>query len=159
LKELVLGSNMAIMVTRRQRLGSFTWVLSALVAGTVSGCGESSDDDGESSTGGSSTGGSSTGGSTNTGGAAGSGATGGSAGSTSGGSGGSGGTDPCGGCGPNMMCIYQVGGPGPGRVLCASNPICRAASECDCIAGQGDCMPAPAGGDYDVECQCDNGLE
>lgn len=142
---------MTIMVTRRQRAGSFVWVWSALVALTVSGCGESSDGDDD--------GGSSTGGSTNTGGAAGSGATGGSAGSSSGGSGGSGGNDPCGGCGANMMCIYQVGGPGPGRVLCAEYFICRAASDCDCIQDQGDCTPAPAGGEYDVECQCDNGLE
>jgi hypothetical protein len=145
--------------------GSWGWVFSAFVALTALGCGESeADDDGGAGSGGSSPGGSNSGGvstgGSSSGGAAGSATTGGSAGSGSGGAGGSGGgDDPCGGCGAYQMCIYQVGGPGPGRVLCAENPICRAAGECDCIRDQGECVPATPGGEYDVMCQCDNGLE
>jgi hypothetical protein len=150
-----------MMASRWMKTGSWGWVFSAFVAVAALGCGESEGDDGDdggSDTGGASTGGSSSGGSSS-GGAAGSGVTGGAAGSSTGGAAGSGGSDPCGGCGPNQMCIYQVGGPGPGRLLCAEDPICRAAGECDCIQAQGDCMPAPPGGEFAVMCQCDNGLE
>lgn len=153
------------MAFRWMETGLWGWVSSVLVAATALGCGESEGDgdDGGSGTGGSSSGGSTTGGSntggSSSGGASGSGMTGGAAGSSTGGSGGSGGSDPCGGCGPNQMCIYQVGGPGVGRLLCAENPICRAVGECGCIQNQGDCTPAPPGGEFGVMCQCDNGLE
>jgi len=115
-----------------------------------SGKGGTAPTGGSSNTGGTNTGGSTTGGSGGTGGSA---PTGGSSGS--GGSGG-GATDVCGGCAANELCIFQAGGPGPGRNLCASNPICRGVGECGCIQDQGDCLAVP--GSIPL-CQCDNGLE
>jgi hypothetical protein len=72
-------------------------------------------------------------------------------------------TDRCGGCNYNgiapQICIYQAGGPGPGRFVCATQNPCGAAGECVCIVGQGACSPTvtlEAGGPY---CVCDNGLD
>src|SRR6185503_3463595 len=88
--------------------------LFCVLAATAIGCGESTKSgDGDGG-----------GGSTSTGGLGGS--------TTTGGSGGSAGSDPCGGCALQELCIYQAGGPGPGRLLCAENPTCRAIP-CGCI--------------------------
>ena len=71
-------------------------------------------------------------------------------------------TDRCGGCdytvAPQQICAYQVGGPGPGRFVCATTKPCRAAGACACIVDQGTCqfMSASGGPGY---CACDNGLE
>ena len=89
-----------------------------------------------------------------------------SAGAGDGGAAGGGGTlstDRCGGCNYNgiapQICIYQAGGPGAGRFVCATQNPCGAAGECVCIVGQGACSPTltlEAGGPY---CVCDNGLD
>jgi hypothetical protein len=58
------------------------------------------------------------------------------------------------------MCIYQVGGPGPSRYLCAEQQPCGSAEICGCIVGQGPCMfvlDSDAG--TTGTCHCDNGLE
>lgn len=70
------------------------------------------------------------------------------------------GADACGGCDAQAreVCIYQVGGPGPGHFRCAVQQPCKAASLCACIVGQGTCQPAAAG-DPAGYCVCDNGLE
>jgi hypothetical protein len=122
---------------------------------------------GSSSTGGTAAGeGGTTGvaGTTASGGAAAGGAA--AAGAGDGGAGGAGGTlftDRCGGCNyagiAPQICIYQAGGPGPGRFVCATQNPCGAAGECVCIVGQGACSPTltlEAGGPY---CVCDNGLD
>jgi hypothetical protein len=71
-------------------------------------------------------------------------------------------TDRCGGCnytgGTPPICIYQTGGPGPGRFLCATQNPCGAAGACLCIVGQGACSPAPEDGSQGY-CVCDNGLD
>jgi hypothetical protein len=71
-------------------------------------------------------------------------------------------TDRCGGCndaGPAPeICIYQVGGPGPGGFACAEQNPCGAAGACACIVDQGPCnfMSEAGGPGY---CLCDNGLD
>ena len=71
-------------------------------------------------------------------------------------------TDQCGGCQPNghsqQICIYQAGGPGPGRFVCATQNPCRAAGACACIVDQGTCNFMPEGGGPGY-CTCDNGLQ
>ena len=71
--------------------------------------------------------------------------------------------DRCGGCNYQapqpQICIYQAGGPGPGRFVCATQNPCGAAGECVCIVGQGECSPAPEDGRSPSYCVCDNGLE
>ena len=139
------------------------FAMGCVLAAMIVGCGESSNS-GDDGGGGSSGGGSSNAGSggATTGGSAGSTSTGGSGGSTStggsSGAGGSAGSDPCGGCATQQTCIYQAGGPGPGRLLCADEPTCRAI-RCGCIVNQGMCMAVPPQQNMGVECQCDNGLE
>jgi len=144
--------------------------LFCVLAATAIGCGESTKSgDGDGGGGSTSTGGlggstttGGSGGSTSTGGSSGSTTTGGSGGSTSSGgssgAGGSAGSDPCGGCALQELCIYQAGGPGPGRLLCAENPTCRAIP-CGCIRNQGTCTSVPPETNMGVSCQCDNGLE
>jgi hypothetical protein len=82
-----------------------------------------------------------------------------------GGSAGAGGasfTDRCGGCnytGPTpQICIYQAGGPGAGRFVCATQNPCGAAGACVCIVGQGTCNSMLQGGSPGY-CVCDNGLD
>lgn len=78
------------------------------------------------------------------------------------GAGGASATDRCGGCdydGPErQLCIYQAGGPGPGRFLCAAQKPCRAAGACACVIEQGSCGFMLEGGGPGY-CVCDNGLE
>lgn len=78
------------------------------------------------------------------------------------GAGGAPATDRCGGCAPNgpvaPICIYQAGGPGPGRFVCAKRTACRSASACACIVEQGSCNAMLEGGSPSY-CVCDNGLE
>jgi len=84
------------------------------------------------------------------------------AGASNGGGGGASGapsTDRCGGCGGNgQICIYQAGGPGPGRFVCATQMRCGAAAACACIVSQGTCNFMLEGGSPGY-CVCDNGLE
>ena len=82
---------------------------------------------------------------------------GGSAATGAGGSSGPG--DACGGCPDEQLCTYQIGGPGPGRYLCASYFVCRSADYCTCIEDQGTCAMAPEDDPMAGVCQCDNGLE
>lgn len=162
-------------------------VLAGLVlAASASGCG-SAEDGGAGGAAGAGSGGvgatSQSGGSSGTGGSSGSSGNGGSSGndgsSGNGGSSGSGGSsggsgsagtggradsgiDRCGGCsGPNQICIFQVGGPGPSRFLCAENPPCKAAGVCACIINQGPCSYVPDENDaaFGGMCSCDNGLD
>jgi hypothetical protein len=104
------------------------------------------------------------GGATSTGGAAGATSAGAAnAGETSGGAGGVAPfTDRCGGCkydgATPEICIYQAGGPGPGRFVCATQNRCGAAGACVCIVGQGACNPALEGGSPGY-CVCDNGID
>ncbi len=159
------------------------WLLAALVVGTSSvGCGKASDEGtipaggtvgsgGSTSQGGSpGHGGVLDGGSSALGGEAGGtsppgGAeAGGAGGSGSGNDGGQGGTsgDQCGGClnaGTTEICIYQAGGPGPGRFVCATQNPCGAAGACACIVGQGTCDNTLMGGGTAGYCVCDNGLD
>jgi hypothetical protein len=71
-------------------------------------------------------------------------------------------TDRCGGCkydgATPEICIFQAGGPGPGRFVCATQNPCGAAGACVCIVGQGACNPALEGGSPGY-CVCDNGLD
>jgi len=68
--------------------------------------------------------------------------------------------DECGDCTPpQQICVYQVGGPGPARFLCAEQNPCGAAGACACIVGQGPCTFIPDDGGTTGICQCDNGLE
>jgi len=71
-------------------------------------------------------------------------------------------TDRCGGCESNgqtrQLCIYQAGGPGAGRFVCATQNPCRAAGACACIVDQGTCNFMPEGGGPGY-CACDNGLD
>lgn len=64
--------------------------------------------------------------------------------------------DPCGGCEDGLTCIFQNGGPGPARHLCANETTpCNEDDLCGCIIDQGTCA-------YSLEenlCHCDNGLE
>jgi hypothetical protein len=65
-------------------------------------------------------------------------------------------TDPCGGCGFEQVCVYQVGGPGPSvGYQCATVSACGAADPCACVEDQGMCGQSSS----DSYCQCDNGLE
>jgi len=89
----------------------------------------------------------------------------GAAGASDGGASGAGGapaTDQCGGCTPNgqnrQICVYQSGGPGAGRFVCATQNPCGAAGACACIVGQGTCGPMLEGGSPGY-CVCDNGLD
>jgi len=70
--------------------------------------------------------------------------------------------DQCGGCnysGPApQICIYQAGGPGAGRFVCATQNPCGAAGACACIVGQGTCNFMLEGGSPGY-CVCDNGLD
>ena len=72
-------------------------------------------------------------------------------------------TDRCGGCNDNgtapQICIYQTGGPGAARFVCATQNPCGAAGACACIVGQGECSPAPQDGSSPSYCVCDNGLD
>jgi hypothetical protein len=69
------------------------------------------------------------------------------------------GQDPCGGCdAPQQICVYQVGGPGPGRFTCANQNPCGAAGACACIVDQGPCQ-AMLMGEPPSYCSCDNGLD
>jgi hypothetical protein len=72
-------------------------------------------------------------------------------------------TDRCGGCNYQapqpQICIYQAGGPGPGRFVCATQNPCGAQGACACIVGQGECSPAPQDGTSPSYCVCDNGLQ
>ena len=83
--------------------------------------------------------------------------------SSAAGAAGSGGTvnDECGGCAPPyQICIFQGGGPGPARYLCAEQQPCGSALACACILGQGPCMwVADEDGGVTGTCHCDNGLE
>ena len=63
--------------------------------------------------------------------------------------------DPCGGCADGKRCIYQHGGPGSSRYLCAAAMGCQGSWDCDCIQQQGSCW---SGQDEPV-CQCENGLD
>jgi hypothetical protein len=78
------------------------------------------------------------------------------------GAGGASSTGRCGGCndtGPApQICIYQSGGPGAGRFVCATQNPCGAAGACACIVGQGTCDSVLAGGSPGY-CVCDNGLD
>jgi hypothetical protein len=71
-------------------------------------------------------------------------------------------TDRCGGCkydgATPEICIFQAGGPGPGRFVCATQNRCGAAGACVCIVGQGACNPALEGGSPGY-CVCDNGID
>jgi hypothetical protein len=71
-------------------------------------------------------------------------------------------TDQCGGCEPNgqtrQICIYQAGGPGAGRFVCATQNPCGAAGACSCIVAQGTCNFMLEGGSPGY-CVCDNGLD
>jgi hypothetical protein len=71
-------------------------------------------------------------------------------------------TDRCGGCdysGPAPeICIFQVGGPGPGGFECATQNPCGASGACACIVGQGTCDNTLQGGSPGY-CVCDNGLD
>jgi hypothetical protein len=71
-------------------------------------------------------------------------------------------SDRCGGCDDgaptSKVCIYQAGGPGPGRFVCATQSLCRAAGVCACILGQGTCNSMLEGGSPGY-CVCDNGLD
>lgn len=87
------------------------------------------------------------------------------AGAAAGGAAGAGGgplTDRCGGCnysGPApQICIFQAGGPGAGRFVCATQNPCGAAGACVCIVGQGTCSSTLEGGSPG-DCVCDNGLD
>lgn len=70
--------------------------------------------------------------------------------------------DRCGGCNYNgvapQICIYQSGGPGGGRFVCATQNPCGAAGACACIVGQGTCGSMLEGGSPGY-CVCDNGLD
>jgi hypothetical protein len=87
------------------------------------------------------------------------------AGAGDGGAGGAGGafaTDRCGGCKPDglarQICIYQAGGPGAGRFVCATQNPCGAAGMCACIVDQGPCNFLQEGGSP-AYCVCDNGVD
>jgi len=71
-------------------------------------------------------------------------------------------SDQCGGCDysvqPTELCIYQAGGPGPSRFVCATRTPCKAAGACACIVDQGTCSFMSEGGGPGY-CVCDNGLE
>jgi hypothetical protein len=67
-------------------------------------------------------------------------------------------SENCGGCSPGMICVFQVGGPGPSHFVCATQNPCGAAAACACIVGQGTCQPNLMG-DPPSYCSCDNGLE
>lgn len=80
--------------------------------------------------------------------------------SGTGGTGGAGGTsvDACGGCNPSSeICVYQLGGPGTSRYVCAKQNPCGAAGECACIVAQGNCTYQASG--TPARCVCDNGLD
>jgi hypothetical protein len=65
-------------------------------------------------------------------------------------------TDPCGGCGHEQVCIYQIGGPGPSHYACATLGVCEDPVDyCKCVEGQGTCQPSMSS-NY---CQCENGLD
>lgn len=66
--------------------------------------------------------------------------------------------DDCGGCSPEKICVFQVGGPGPSHFVCATQNPCGAAGACACIVGQGTCQPNLMG-DPPRYCSCDSGLE
>lgn len=66
--------------------------------------------------------------------------------------------EDCGGCPSGEVCVYQVGGPGPSRFVCATQNPCGAAGACACIVGQGMCQPNLMG-DPPRYCFCDNGLD
>jgi hypothetical protein len=92
-------------------------------------------------------------------------ASGGMSASGSGGAAGSAGTpfnDQCGGCDYSgiapEICVFQVGGPPPGRFVCAKQNPCGAAGACVCIVGQGTCGNTLQGGGPGY-CVCDNGLD
>lgn len=75
------------------------------------------------------------------------------------GDGGAGGaSEDCGGCSAGKVCVFQAGGPGPGRFLCATQNPCGNAAACACIVGQGTCQPDLMG-DPPRYCACDNGSE
>jgi hypothetical protein len=78
------------------------------------------------------------------------------------GAGGAPSSDRCGGCNYNgpvpEICIYQAGGPGPGRFLCATQNPCKAAGVCACIVDQGTCNFMSEGGGPGY-CVCENGLK
>jgi hypothetical protein len=69
-------------------------------------------------------------------------------------------TDACGGCDLTApeICVYQAGGPGPSRYVCAPRGPCAAVGACSCIEGQGSCH-AQLMGDPPSYCVCDNGLD
>lgn len=67
------------------------------------------------------------------------------------------GGDECGGCDMGEQCIYQAGGPGPSRWLCAGFLACP--QPCACVdEAQGTCTFVPGEG-MPGYCSCDNGLE
>lgn len=63
--------------------------------------------------------------------------------------------DPCGGCDTGKTCIFQAGGPGPSRYLCAAESNCPTPGACWCIQQQGACQMSVEHG----VCECDNGLD
>lgn len=67
-------------------------------------------------------------------------------------------SEDCGGCSSGKICVFQIGGPGPGHFVCAMQNPCGAAAACACIVGQGTCQPNLMG-DPPRYCSCDNGLE
>jgi hypothetical protein len=71
-------------------------------------------------------------------------------------------SDRCGGCnykGPTPeICLFQAGGPGPGRFVCATQNPCGAEGACVCIVGQGTCKNTLQGGSPGY-CVCDNGMD
>lgn len=78
------------------------------------------------------------------------------------GAGGAPSSDRCGGCKYDgvtpQICIFQAGGPGAGRFVCATQNPCGAAGACACIVGQGTCNSTLEGGSPGY-CVCDNGLD
>lgn len=67
------------------------------------------------------------------------------------------GADECGGCDMGEQCIYQAGGPGPSRWLCAGFIACP--QPCACVSEeQGTCTFVPGEG-MPGYCSCDNGLD
>ena len=166
---------LAVKETRMKPSSITTCFVALLLAATASfvACGSSTNGDpasggasgyaGKASTNGGAGAGASSGGSSSHGGSA-SGGAGGAAAGAGGAAAGAGGvpsTDRCGGCVPTpqpQICIYQAGGPGPGRFVCATQNPCRAAGACACIVGQGTCNATPEGGSPPY-CVCDNELE
>lgn len=71
---------------------------------------------------------------------------------------GGGATTDCGGCAQSEVCVFQVGGPGASRFVCATQNPCGAVGACSCIVGQGVCQPNLMG-DPPRYCSCDSGTD